>query len=344
MHCRIIFLFIALAAPVWLSGCTQAGYYYQAAKGQLEVLQNRQSIARLIDHPKTPLDLRDKLIEADQIRRYAIAQMGLEGNSGFSQYSDIKRQYVTWNVVAAPTFSIEPKTWCFPIAGCVAYKGFFEHDRAVEEQQLLIDQGYDVLLYGVAAYSTLGWFSDPLLNTFIRYPSTDLASLIFHEFAHQVVYIKDDSEFNEAFATAVEYAVLNDWLRSKGETKKISELRSLRARQNRITEMILGFRQELEIAYQQADREGQKILLFKRLKQDYLAIKERGEGTPYYDWWFSRELNNADLLSVSTYFRLVPAFTRLLDRYYGGLNGFFDEIKSLAKGEKTERDRFLESL
>ena len=327
---------------VWLSGCSQAGYYFQAARGQLELLHKRQPIEELIDDSRTSAELRAQLILADKIRSYAIHKMALDDNKGFSHYTDLERQYVTWNVVAAPVYSIDAKTWCFPVAGCVAYKGFFEQERAAREKQLLVEQGYDVLLYGVTAYSTLGWFSDPLLSTFIHYKATDLAALIFHEFTHQVVYVQDDSEFNEAFATTVEFSVLNSWLHSRGETERINELESRRLRQNRITEMILDFREMLGQAYKKESRAASKAALFKQLKQDYHEIQEAGEGTAYYDWWFSRELNNADLLSVSTYFRLVPAFSEMLDRHQGNLIEFFAEVKLLAKEDKSTRDQVLQ--
>ena len=216
---RRIIIAIALVGTVaGLSACGNISYYYQATKGQLELLRKRTPVSQLIDDPSTPAALRQRLILADEIRGFGIGQLRLEDSKGYSQYSDVGRKYVTWNVVAAPQYAIHPKTWCFPIAGCVAYKGFFSQSQASEEADLLREQGYDVLLYGVSAYSTLGWFADPLLNTFINYPDTDLAALLFHELAHQIVYVKDDSAFNEAFATAVEIEVLNRWLVRAGKS------------------------------------------------------------------------------------------------------------------------------
>jgi len=320
------------------------GYYFQAAQGQIQLLNKRQPVAGLIDDEATPEKLRQQLRQATAIRQYAIAQMHFNGDPGFSQYTDLQRPYVSWNVVAAPHYSVEPKTWCFPIAGCVAYKGYFKQSKAEQEKRALIEQGYDVLVYGVAAYSTLGWFDDPLLNTYINYPEADLAALLFHEISHQVVYLQDDSEFNEAFATAVEQVLLDRWLLQQNDAEEIEQISLNRQRKNRITEMVLEYRNRLIEAYEGTDPAADKQRLFGEMKQAYSVIKARGDGTRYYDWWFSRPLNNADLLTVSTYFRLVPAFSSMITQRNGDLPGFFDDVKELASKPKEERDQALAML
>lgn len=320
------------------------GYYLQAANGQMQLLSKRQPVAKLINEPSTPEILREQLRLASAIREFAITEMGFDGDPGFNQYADIDRSHVSWNVVAAPLYSVEPKTWCFPIAGCVAYKGYFKKNLAQREKEKLIEQGYDVLVYGVAAYSTLGWFDDPLLNTYIGYAESDLAALIFHEISHQVVYVKDDSEFNEAFATAVELAMLDRWLLRQDDQDQIKTIAENRRRQNRITEMVLEYRAKLKAAYKGSNPAESKQQLFMEMKNVYSQIQQQDQGTKYYDWWFSRPLNNADLLTVSTYFRLVPAFSRMIEQRQGNLPLFFEDVAALAKRPKPERDQMLEEM
>ncbi|MGI9319140.1 MAG: aminopeptidase [bacterium] len=339
---QILKLLSSLFMCAALSSCAQIGYYYQAAKGQALLLSKRQPVTEILADPGTPEKLKLQLSKAQEIIRFAEQQLGLKTQGNFTQYADLGRKHAVWNVVAAPEFSIEPKTWCFPIAGCVAYKGFFEHDLALREQDKLRSLGYDVLVYGVSAYSTLGWFDDPLLNTFIHYPDNQLAALIFHELSHQVVYVKDDSEFNEAFATAVEYAMLERWLQKFGDEAQIDQITTNRSNQNMTTELVLGFREQLQTAYSGENPAREKMRLFGQMQQRYTDIKARGQGTRYYDWWFSQPLNNAYLLTVSTYFRLVPAFSRMISERDGDLPSFFNSVKTLARQSKQERDKALQ--
>jgi predicted aminopeptidase len=196
----------------------------------------------------------------------------------------------------------------------------------------------------VKAYSTLGWFADPLLNTFIHYPESDLAALIFHELAHQVVYVQDDSAFNEAFATAVELALVEEWLKNHGDPALAPGLLAQRERQAAITAMVLEYRDRLALAYQGPDRAARKEEIFAAMKQEYENIRLAGGGTPYYDYWFQRPLNNADLLSVATYFHLVPAFSEMLRRMDGDLPAFFEEVRKLGEKPAETRQRLLEEL
>ena len=333
-----------LACLFLLGGCAQIGYYLQAAKGQYRILVDREPVEDLVASPDTPETLRNRLALAERMRRFAVERMGLHNHRGFTHYTDTGRPYVVWNVMAAPTYAFTPKTWCFPIAGCVAYKGFFDEAAARAEAEALQAANLDVTVYGVAAYSTLGWFADPLLNTFIDYPEPGLAALIFHELAHQVIYVKDDSAFNEAFATAVELALLKEWLNLHGDPEEVPKWTDRQRRQERITEMVLDYRDRLGEAYLKPDRESRKPALFAQMKREYDARAARGEGTPFYDWWFGRPLNNADLLSVATYYHLVPAFNTLLDRADGDFPAFFGEVRLLAKLSAAEREAALSRL
>lgn len=327
-----------------LTGCAQVDYYLQAARGQYRIIADREPVAELIASTETPEELRGQLELAQRLRRYAVDRMALGNNPGFTTYTDVGRNYVVWNVVAAPAYSMSPKTWCFPIAGCVAYKGFFQETDARLEADALLAENFDVITYGVKAYSTLGWFSDPLLNTFINYREPDLAAIIFHELAHQVLYIQDDSAFNEAFATAVELWLLQEWLQQNGEPDTVENILAQQQRQARITAMVLEYRDLLAAAYQEPDRDVRKPVLFEQMKQEYARRAAQGEGTPYYDWWFTRPLNNADLLSVATYYHLVPAFTAMLHEAEGNLPEFFKAVKALGAKSPEERSLALQTL
>ena len=194
------------AAASLLASCSTLNYYSQAAQGQLELLADARPIDDWLADPATNTSLRHRLEAARQIRRFAVQQMGLPDNDSYKNYAALKRQYVLWNVVATPELSLKPLQWCFPVAGCVNYRGYYSKEDAQAYAQELRAGGHDVQVGGVPAYSTLGWFNDPLISTFINYPDAELARLIFHELAHQVVYVAGDSQFNESFASAVEEA------------------------------------------------------------------------------------------------------------------------------------------
>ena len=339
---RLLIIFV-LGCCIAISGCSQTGYYYQAAKGQLSLLSQRTPVKQLIQDPETSEKLRQRLQLADRMRRFALDALQLSDNPGFTSYADIGRPYVTWNVVAAPAYSLTPETWCFPIAGCVSYKGYFKKSDAEEFEKTLLSEEKDTLVYGVSAYSTLGWFADPLLNTFIHYQENDLAALIFHELGHQVVYVKDDTDFNEAFATAVETILLKKWLIEQGNQIAIDERAEKEEKQNKITELVLRYREKLRTAYSGPTAEQDKPRLFAELKQEYEKVKQRGQGTRYYDWWFSRPLDNADLLTVSTYYQLVPDFLKLYEKSNSDLAVFLDEVKNLKNMERAKRRQFIAS-
>ena len=280
------------------------------------------------------------------IRSFAVDSLALPDTAAYTSYTATGRKYVVWNVLAAPAYDLSLKTWCFPVAGCVDYKGYFTRDDAANLEQQLASENYDTFLYGVSAYSTLGWFADPVLDTFIDYPDVSLASLLFHEMAHQVVYVKDDSAFNEAFATAVEQAGVEQWIATGASPLGAARYKENRDRNIRIREMILEFREELAAAYAsvpQSELEQTKREMFADLSDRYATLAARGEGTRYYDWWFTQDLNNAHLSAVSTYFRLVPAFTRALEDS-GSYAAFYELVAAKARLPRDERDRWIEGL
>ncbi|MCY3768541.1 MAG: aminopeptidase [Gammaproteobacteria bacterium] len=329
-----------------LSACSQIGYYTQAVQGHWEIIAKREKISALVGSDDTPEDLKRKLTRVQDIREFASRVLALPDNRSFTYFTDTGRPYVLWNVVAAPAYHLSPKTWCFPVAGCVAYKGFFSEKDADEFNAGLVEQGLDTFQYGVSAYSTLGWFSDSVLNTHLHYPETSLAGLIFHELAHQVAYAKGDSDFNEAFATAVEVAGLEHWFSRHGTAEQYEAFLEDRKRNERITAMVLGFRARLAQRYENEPESAlphSKRALFSEMKSVYEEMKNRGEGTPYYDWWFTLDLNNAHLALLSTYHRHVPALQTALDRS-GSFQEFYALIREKSRLPKSERDQWLSSL
>lgn len=329
-----------------LTGCGQIGYFAQAAKGQFQIIANKQDIQTVIDNPDTEESLQQRLQLAQDIRQFAVDHLALPDNRSYRTYSATGRDYAVWNVVAAPKFSMALYTWCFPLTGCLAYKGYFSKNDAIKLNEEMIAQGFDTYLYGVSAYSTLGWFSDPILDTFLDYREESLADLIFHELAHQVVYIKDDSSFNEAFATAVGQTGMAAWMKHRYPDQNRQSSLSKHNRHGKITDMVLQFRQKLALAYTEnteSELAEIKKSLFEEMKQVYAEIQNKGEGTRFYDWWFSLDLNNAHLSSIATYNRLVPAFEKVLEKS-ASYEEFYETVEVHAKLGKPERDAWLSSF
>ncbi|MDE2456588.1 MAG: aminopeptidase, partial [Burkholderiales bacterium] len=216
------------------SGCSTAGYYAQALGGHLAVLRKSRPVSEWLADPATPAPLRARLELAERMRDYAVTALGLPDNASYRRYADLGRSAVVWNVVAAPELSLTLETWCFPVMGCVGYRGYYDKAAAEALGAELKAQGWEVEVYGVPAYSTLGWSNwlggDPLLNTFIDWPDGELARLIFHELAHQVVYVKGDSTFNESFAVSVEQEGVKRWLAAHGTDEQRHEHEQAHAR------------------------------------------------------------------------------------------------------------------
>lgn len=331
-----------------LSGCSNVDYYAQSIGGHLEVMRRAQPIADVVADPTTPAPVKERLAQTLAIREFASRELGLPDNASYTRYADLERPYVVWNVFAAPELSVTLKQWCFPVAGCVAYRGYYREEEAQTFAAALKAQGYDVLVRGVPAYSTLGWFDDPVLNTVIRYPEPEVARLVFHELAHQVVYVKDDSVFNESFATAVEEEGMRRWLAVKGS----DELRALhvaaRERRREFVALVLAARDRLDAVYRSdlADdaKRAEKQRLLAALKADYQALRLRWGGFAGYDRWFAQDLTNAHLASVAAYTQMVPAFERLLADHGGDLPHFYAAVKRLGAEDKPARNATLAAL
>jgi len=320
----------------------------QAIGGQMELMRKARPIAEVLADPSTQTELKRRLERVVQIRDFASHALHLPDNESYRRYADIKRPYVVWNVFATPELSVEPKQWCFPFAGCVGYKGYFAEADAQRLAAELGKEGYDVYTGGVPAYSTLGWFKDPVLNTFIGYPETEIARLLFHELAHQVAYAKGDTTFNESFAVAIEEEGVQRWLAAHGNADQKAAFERAQLHRRGFLEIVARYRARLAQLYGQAlnpiEMRAQKAQVFAQMRADYLELKRSWDGFAGYDAWFGQPLNNAQLASVAIYTQLVPAFQAILREQDGDLVRCYAEVKRLAALPQAERDAAMQRL
>jgi predicted aminopeptidase len=339
---------LAGTAAGLLASCSTLGYYTQAAQGQLELISDSRPIDDWIADPGTSTKLRHRLETARQIRRFAVSEMALPDNNSYKSYTALKRPYVLWNVVATPELSLRPLEWCFPVAGCVDYRGYYSKAAALAYAKELREQGDDVEVGGVAAYSTLGWFSDPLISTFINYPDGELARMIFHELAHQVVYAPGDSQFNEAFASTVEEVGVERWMERFGNQQMRDTYARYQSRKHDFLALLTKYRKALEQNYAVVDRSDAekrvvKARLFQELKDEYQVLKGSWSGYAGYDRFFEQPLSNAHLASIATYEDFVPAFRALLKKE-GSFPRFYREVRRLSELDRTQRHRILKAM
>jgi predicted aminopeptidase len=331
-----------------IGGCSNLGYYTQSIRGQLDLLWKREAIAEIVKRPDTPADLKDKLTRVLRLREYASQTLLLPDNGSYRSYTDLQREHVVWTVYATPEFSLELRKWCFPFAGCVSYRGHFSPEAAEEFAAPLRAQGDDVYTGGVDAYSTLGWFDDPVLNTFVRRSESALAGLIFHELAHQQLYVKNDTTFNESFARTVELEGVRLWLSSHGSPAQLDDYAHNEARRDEFVAVINHARDRLRVLYAAelpADKKReQKHQLFELIKNDYAELKLRWGGYAGYDTWFATQLNNAKLASVTTYADDVPALQALLKQKNYDFAAFYAAAKALGDLPEAERRLSLKKL
>jgi len=312
---------------------TEACYYMQAARGHMDVMNKRRPVDEVIQDADSPETLKERLALVQEAREFSISELHLPDNDSYRTYADLERDFVVWNVFAAPEFSLQAKTWCYPVAGCVGYRGYFSKDDAERQAGKLKRDEFDVIVGGVSAYSTLGRFSDPVLNTMMRWTDLDLVAVLFHELAHQQLYVKNDSEFNESFASAVEEFGVERWLTNRGEINRLKEYRSSRE-----------FRQQL-MQHVQAARSGLKALYASDLDQDQMREKKQailselkesagnevdrtGRSTP---GWLRSPLNNATLIPLSLYQGRLDEFRKLLMECKEDLHCFYDRAELLSR-------------
>ncbi len=317
---RLIARLVLVAGALALSGC----YYLHLAAGQLEMNRRREPIAELVAREDTDLGLRQRLDYASRARDFAITDLGLPDNGSYQSYADLGRPYATWNLFAAPEFSVKPQRWCFPIAGCVAYRGYFKEEPAVRAARHMAARGHDVYIGPSLAYSTLGHLRDPVLNTMLRYGDAEVAALIFHELAHQEAYVPGDSDFNEAFATVVENEGAHRWLTHLGRDEELSAFLASSRREQQLAELMVATREKLATIYSGGASAEQmrtsKAAELARLRESLTALGLKSAG----------DLNNARLAAVATYHRCVPALTALLAEHGGDLPAYYAAIRALA--------------
>lgn len=343
-------LVLMTLSAVLLSACETLSYYGQAVGGQLYILTHRRQIESMLAEGGIDPVVESQLELILEIRAFAEAELGLPLDGAFSTYVDVERPYVVWNVFAAPPYSLDPMRWCYPVAGCVSYRGYFREQAAQRFARDLKQQGYDTFVGGVAAYSTLGWFEDPVLSTVLNREDYELATLIFHELAHRVVYIPGDTQFNESFATAVEQEGLKRWLaafdsEAGADREILHRVDIAEQRREQFVSLVEEAIAELEVIYQSGESETvmgeRKAAVFDMLRTRYQSLREHWGGYDGYDNWFAGDLNNARLATVSTYFSLVPAFQALLREEGNRLEVFYRRAAELEEMEPEQRLELL---
>ena len=350
-------LLLVLASTLLLSGCSTMGYYWQSVSGHMQMLNAARPVAEVLTDPQTPASLKARLELSQRIRNFAATELKLPDNASYKRYADLRRSAVVWNVVAAPEFSLTLKTWCFPVAGCVGYRGYFSQADAQLEAEKLKADGFEVSVYGVPAYSTLGkldWLGgDPLLNTFINYPEGELARLLFHELAHQVVYAPDDTLFNESFATAVERLGAKAWLAANASEAVRDDYAAFDTRRQQFRAITAATRRDLALIYASNTASGQQIraqtapktIAMQKFKTDYERLKSSwgtSVNTTGYDAWVARS-NNASFGAQAAYDDLVPGFEALFEAGGKDWQRFYDAVSRLAALPKNERHLTLKN-
>ena len=339
---------LLLLLSVALVSCETVGYYSQAVRGQLTIVFGREDIQRLIEQQDLSDELADKFARVMDIREFAESELGLPVGGNYSSYVDIEREHVVWNVFAAPEFSVEPVNWCYPIAGCVAYRGYFSELSALRYAVKLEEDGLDVYTGGVDAYSTLGWFEDSLLSTVLNRADYQLAGLIFHELAHQLVYLPGDTTFNESFATAVEREGVRRWLAKSNKDSNIAAALLDYDRQQQFVDLVTDYRDRFESLYQldlnASSMRSQKLELQQTLREEYAVLKQQWQGYEGYDGWFSRSLNNAQLSTVASYNDLLPFFAAVFEQSNQDFSTFYAEVSRLADLPEQERDELVAAI
>ncbi len=342
------------------AGCSAIGYYSQAIHGHFQIVCRARPIKKLLADPTTPASLKEKLRLVLTLREFAGQELKLTPDGQYLKYADLKRRFAVWNVYAAPQFSLEAKTWWYPIVGSLKYQGYFAEAKARKYAAELAGRGFDVFVGGVEAYSTLGWFRDPVLNTFINDTETDLAELLFHELAHERLFVSGDTDFNEAFATAVAEEGVRRWLKAADRHSALEQYEVELRHRGQFVDLVSKTRDRLGELYRrygitspagkQADPaapqaisalRSEKQNILQQLRRDYQQLKLSWNGDGSYDKWFRQPLNNAHLNDVDTYYALVPAFHRVLQNNDGDWDRFYRKIEDLAKLPKDERHQKL---
>lgn len=343
---RVFSTLVPVLGAFLLSGCSSLAYYGQLADGQWQLLRARQPVERVLADPATSPQLRARLQHAEQARLFASKRLGLPDNGSYRVYADLGRPYVVWNVFATPELSLQPVTHCFPVAGCVAYRGYYQQGAARGAAAVMRQAGMDVYVSGVEAYSTLGWFDDPILSSMVGWGDERLATLIFHELAHQRVYVQDDTEFNESFATFVEQEGTRQWRAARGLEAAQGE-QSLQ--RDQFIRLILASRERLQALYagplDDAHKRAAKQAEFDRLRRDYRQVRDsQWAGDKRYDAWMYGPMSNAKLLPFGLYDQWVPAFAAVFREAGGDWVRFYQKVEALGRLPAEQRKAVLARL
>jgi len=314
----------------------------------MEMLAARQPIDEVLADPDLPAHVHTQLQMLKKARAYAVTELGLPDNGSYKSYADLHRPSVVWTVVAAQALSLEPHTWCYPVFGCLAYRAYFSQADAAREAQQLKQAGYDVYVGGIAAYSTLGWFDDPFLNTMLGWDEARLVGTLFHELAHQQMYVPDDTEFNESFAMTVQREGVRRWMRQFRDEAALQAWRDDARRDEDFIAMVLTTQQALQLLYETGLDDRIKLQkkreLLRELRQEYRLFRKRWSGYEGYDNWMFQDLNNAMVASVSTYHKLIPAFEALLKQGNYDMGTFYAAVKALSLLDKEQRHAQLAAI
>jgi predicted aminopeptidase len=337
---RAVQVMLSMLLCVAVSGCG-ISYLAQATQGQWRLMRARRPIEHVLADPASSAELKSRLELVLDARAFASGSLGLPQNRSYRSYSDLGRPYAVWNVVAAPEFSIEPLRWCFPFTGCLSYRGYFKESNARAFAAALAAKGNDTLVAGVAAYSTLGHFDDPVLNTMMRYGDLELVSMIFHELAHQLIYVKGDSEFNESFAVTVEEEGLRRWLEARGRSIELQDFLARRAADEQIIGTLAAGRAELDALYHAPlgppEMRARKHVLLADIAESVRTLERQQGQRSGYEAWIDAGLNNAHLAAIATYSDCVPGFQRLLARHGGDLQAFYAAVRKLKRDPAGRR-------
>ncbi len=337
-----------IALSFMLQACSSMAYYWEKIQGHADILNSQRPIKEVIDDPKTTAETKQRLISAQQARDFASEVLKLPDNDSYRNYADVGRDFVVWTVVATPAYSIKAKQWCFIIVGCLSYRGYFSKTSAEEFADELKKQGMDVYVSGTKAYSTLGWFDDPLLSTMLYKSEAYRIGIIFHELAHQQMYVENDTAFNEAFASTVELEGIKAWYENKKDSQGFKNYSIAKQRDKAFKNLLKQTRQELKVLYQSEQStesmQENKVARFKTLQARYKNLKKQWDGYTGYDKWMAQKLNNAQLALVATYNNWIPAFRALYKKSNADFSVFYTNVKSLSETEKPEREKELLKL
>jgi len=345
MFSRLLLIAILVLPAV---GCANFGFYTQAVKGQFQIYSRTRPIEDVVADTQTDAQLKERLRRVLEIREFASRELALPENDSYRVYADLERPFALWNVFATSELSLKPTQWCFLFVGCVTYRGYFARADATAFADELRSAGDDVYVGGVPVYSTLGWFDDPMLNTFVNRPLPEVAGLVFHELAHQKLFIKGDTTFNESFAVTVELEGVRRWLQDDSAAGEFAGYQNQVKRRDNFIALMLKYRDRLDAIYRsdvaETDKRAAKQRILDELRTEYQQVRAGWNGYTGYDKWFAQDLNNAHFVSVGTYYQLVPAFQALLARERGDLPAFYRTAKEIGQLPEKERMAALNRL